>query len=484
MIRWNVDDRRKNSMKIRWVLCTVALLTSGALGCADTGSNEGLVARVGDYELTVADVAELLVNEERLPANVDVIHQVADLWIEYTLLGTAVSLDTTLNSIEFEPLVRQQLDQLAIFQLRDSVVQIDTLISDDELRELYSGEDAALEMRARHILIQYSANASEAERAGARAQLQSIRDRIAGGEAFESMAQQFSHDPGTAALGGDLGFFGRGDMLQPFEDAVLELQPGELSEVVETQYGLHLIRLEQRRIQNFDEIAPRFRQQVLTERFLRAESTYVADVETRAGAESVEGALEVLRELARNPGTRLSRRAQRRPVFEYVGGELTVGEVQLVLQSQVAEFRDQVVAGDNEQLENFLRGMVQREVLKAEATAAGFDAPVERVDSMIDDARAQLRGAADVLGLVSPDQAPGEPVERAIARAVLEAVGRVLTGTTEIVRLGGIEFQLAERTSAAVFDRGVGEALIRIGELRMNRSPTLLEEAADTSTKP
>jgi hypothetical protein len=155
-----------------------------------------------------------------------------------------------------------------------------------------------------------------------------------------------------------------------------------------------------------------------------------------------------------------------------------------VLQSQVAEFRDQVVAGDNEQLENFLRGMVQREVLKAEATAAGFDAPVERVDSMIDDARAQLRGAADVLGLVSPDQAPGEPVERAIARAVLEAVGRVLTGTTEIVRLGGIEFQLAERTSAAVFDRGVGEALIRIGELRMNRSPTLLEEAADTSTKP
>ena len=469
-------------MKKRWTLGIAALFMSGAVGCADAGSNEGLVARVGDYELTVEDVAELMVNEERLPAQVTVIRQVADLWIEYTLLGAAVSLDTALSSVEFEPLVRQQLDQLMILQLRDSVVQVDTVIPDDELRELYAAEDPALEMRARHILLQYPPNASAAERGGVRSQLQSIRDRIVAGEAFESLAEQFSHDRGSASFGGDLGFFGRGDMLRPFEEAVLGLEPGQLSSLVETRYGLHLIRLEQRRIQNFDEIAPDFRQQVLTERFLQADSAYIANIETRAKAEPTEGAFGVLRELARNPGTRLSGRARRRPVFEYVGGELTVREVQLVLQSQTAEFRDQVVAGDEEQLDRFLRGMVQREVLAAEADAAGFGVPAERVDSMIDDARAQLRGAAEVLGLVSIDRAPGELLNRAVARAVLEAVGKVLTGATEVVRLGGIEFQLGEGSSAAVFDRGVSEAIVRIAQLRMNRSPSLLEEAADTSS--
>jgi hypothetical protein len=387
-------------MKKHWTLGSAALLMSGALGCADASSNEGLVARVGDYELTVEDVAELMVNEERLPAQVTVVRQVADLWIEYTLLGAAVSLDTALRSVEFAPLVRQQLDQMIILQLRDSVLQVDTVIPDDELRELYAAE-------------------------------------------------------------------------------VLGLEPGELSGLVETQYGLHLIRLEQRRIQDFGEIAPDLRQQVLTERFLQADSAYIANIETRAQAEPTEGAFGVLRELARNPGTRLSSRARRRPVFEYVGGELTV---QLVLQSQTAELRDQVVAGDEEQLDRFLRGIVQREVLTEEADAAGFGVPAERIDSMIDNARAQLRGAAEVLGLVSIDRAPGELLNQAVARAVLEAVGKVLTGATEVVRLGGIEFQLGEGSSSAVFDRGVSEAILRIVQLRMNRGPSLLEEAADPSS--
>ena len=111
-------------MKMRWTLGIAALLMSSAVACSDARSNEGLVARVGDHELTVEDVAELMVNEERLPAQVTVVQQVADLWIQYTLLGAALSRDTTLSSIEFEPLVRQQLDQLMIFQLRDSVVQV------------------------------------------------------------------------------------------------------------------------------------------------------------------------------------------------------------------------------------------------------------------------------------------------------------------------------------------------------------------------
>ncbi|MEE2899302.1 MAG: peptidylprolyl isomerase [Gemmatimonadota bacterium] len=476
-----MDVRRIDSMNMRWTLPIVALLVSGLAGCTDSGSNEGVVARVGEYQLTVEDVAELLVNEERLPAQVGVIEQVADLWIQYALLGAAFAEDTTFGDLEFEPLVRQQLDQFMIFQLRDSVVQIDTLIPDDALQDIYAAEDLPLEMRSRHILLQYPPNASAAELGRVRAQLQAIRDRIVAGETFESLAAQFSHDRGSAAAGGDLGFFGRGDMLAPFEQAVLALEPGEMSDLVETSAGLHLIRLEEKRTQGFDEIAEGLRQNMLNERYALAESTYIAGVETRANATPTESASEVVRELARNPGARLSGRARNRAVFEYGGGEITVREVQFVLQSQPAEFRDRVIEGDEEQIDRFLRQLVQRELLAGEAVAMGFGTPVERVDSAIAAARTQLRGAAGLLGLASIDRAPGEDLEPAVARAVLEAVGKVLTGATEMVQLGGIQYQLQEGSPSAVYDRGVGQAILRIGQLRANRSASVLEEASGTA---
>ena len=146
-----------------------------------------------------------------------------------------------------------------------------------------------------------------------------------------------------------------------------------------------------------------------------------------------------------------------------------------------SEFRDRVIEGDEEQIDRFLRQLVQRELLAGEAVAMGFETPVERVDSAIAAARAQLSGAAELLGLASIDRAPGEDLEPAVARAVLEAVGKVLTGATEMVQLGGIEYQLQEGSPSAVYDRGVGEAILRIGQLRANRSASILEEASGTA---
>ena len=62
-------------------------------GCTEPESEDGVVARVGDYDLSVEEVVNLLINEERLPAQTSVIQQVAELWIDYTLLGDAVAED-------------------------------------------------------------------------------------------------------------------------------------------------------------------------------------------------------------------------------------------------------------------------------------------------------------------------------------------------------------------------------------------------------
>lgn len=88
---------------------------------------------------------------------------------------------------------------------------------------------------------------SEAERERVRGELAQLRERILKGEKFSMLAKLYSQDPGSASKGGELGFFGRGDMVVEFESAAFALKPGEVSPIVESQYGFHIIQLIERR---------------------------------------------------------------------------------------------------------------------------------------------------------------------------------------------------------------------------------------------
>jgi hypothetical protein len=96
--------------------------------CAGERPTEGVVARTGDYDFSVEQAVALLVDQESLPNDVELVRALADLWVDYTLLAAEVATDTSLGSLNLEAMVRQQLDQETIFQLRDSVIQVDTTI--------------------------------------------------------------------------------------------------------------------------------------------------------------------------------------------------------------------------------------------------------------------------------------------------------------------------------------------------------------------
>ena len=85
------------------------------------------------------------------------------------------------------------------------------------------------------------------EKAFAKSKLEGIRERIVKGESFESLARMYSEDPGSAMKGGELGDFSRGVMYPEFEAAAFSLQPGELSEIIETEAGYHIIKLIKRK---------------------------------------------------------------------------------------------------------------------------------------------------------------------------------------------------------------------------------------------
>ena len=88
----------------------------------------------------------------------------------------------------------------------------------------------ANKIRCSHILVQKQSEAL------------ALRDRLKKGESFAKLAQDLSIDKGSGKRGGDLGYFGRGMMVKPFEDAAFKLEKGQISEPIKTEFGYHIIK--------------------------------------------------------------------------------------------------------------------------------------------------------------------------------------------------------------------------------------------------
>lgn len=138
--------------------------------------------------------------------------------------------------------VRAQYLELDVATL-DPGIEVD----EQALQALYDEQSSNYvtpeERHARHILIRLAADADDAATTAALEKAYSVVSRLDAGEEFAALAKELSDDPGSAANGGDLGFFGRGIMAPEFENAVYELQPGELSKPVKSPFGVHVIEL-------------------------------------------------------------------------------------------------------------------------------------------------------------------------------------------------------------------------------------------------
>lgn len=112
----------------------------------------------------------------------------------------------------------------------------DVLLKSSDLDAKF--KEYVVEVKARHILVEQESKAKE------------LLDRLKKGEDFAALAKEASIDPGSAAKGGDLGFFKRGAMVKEFDTVAFTLKPGELSEPVKTQFGYHIIQvMEQKTVQ-------------------------------------------------------------------------------------------------------------------------------------------------------------------------------------------------------------------------------------------
>ncbi len=150
-------------------------------------------------------------------------------------------------------------------------------------------------VHARHILRTVAPDASPADVDRARGEIEAAAKRIEGGEAFEQVAAELSQDPGSKLRGGDLGFFARGQMVKDFEEAAFALAPGRLSGAVKTDFGFHLIRVEERQealARPLESVREEIATELLRGEALRARARERADqlAEAVRGGQSLEAA--------------------------------------------------------------------------------------------------------------------------------------------------------------------------------------------------
>jgi peptidyl-prolyl cis-trans isomerase C len=145
--------------------------------------------------------------------------------------------------------------RLAVKELIDTKFVAKLDISDEESKAFYEKNRESFtrpeEVRASHILIKVDPKADKAGKEEARKKIDEVQQKLKDGGDFSDLAKKYSEGP-TATKEGDLGFFPRGKMVKPFEEAAFSLRVGEVSDVVETSFGYHLIKITDKKPQGID----------------------------------------------------------------------------------------------------------------------------------------------------------------------------------------------------------------------------------------
>ena len=181
--------------------------------------------------------------------------------------------------------------QLAVKKLVDKDLASKIVVTPEEVKAFYDGNPDVFKtpemVRASHILVKVDKTASAEEKAKALEKIKAIQKRIQNGEDFAKVAKEVSDCP-SKDKGGDLDFFPKGTMVPPFEKAAFAMKPGETSDIVETEFGYHLIRLTDTKeagTMSFEEVKPRIEQHLKTEKMSQEFPKYVETFKSKAKIE-------------------------------------------------------------------------------------------------------------------------------------------------------------------------------------------------------
>ena len=183
------------------------------------------------------------------------------------------SRNTTLDQVRSD--IRQDI---TVQKLIESAIADKVAVKPEQVTDFYAKNPDQFKqperVRASHILITVPKGADAAAKTAARTKAADILKDVKAGKDFAALAKQHSQDPGSAQNGGDLGFFQQGQMVGPFNDVAFKLTPGQVSDLVETEFCFHIIKVAEKQTARsvpLDEVRPQLEQYL--ERMNREQQT-------------------------------------------------------------------------------------------------------------------------------------------------------------------------------------------------------------------
>lgn len=215
----------------------------------DTMTDQAILEQMVEFKLVVQKAKELdyVVNEDQIATMAQ--RRIEEIRKNFDS-ETAFLNELKKSNMNRFDLLNYFKDMLKEQSLREQVIryEVDSKIqvSDEEIQNFYDQHIDEIPLRQPSYklgMILMQIKASDKTKEKRYAELEEILERISRGESFAELAKKYS-DCGSAAAGGDLGYFGRGEMVKNFENTAFSLKPGQVSDIIETQFGYHIIKLE------------------------------------------------------------------------------------------------------------------------------------------------------------------------------------------------------------------------------------------------
>jgi peptidyl-prolyl cis-trans isomerase C len=176
----------------------------------------------------------------------------------------------TARNTTIDQLKSDARQDMAVQKMIDAEIAPKIAVKPEQLTDFYTKNPDQFKqperVRASHILIGVPRGADAAAKAQAKAKAEQVLKDVKAGKDFAALAKEHSQDPGSAVNGGDLGFFQQGQMVGPFNDAAFSLAPGAISDLVETEFGFHIIKVAEKQASRtvpLDEVKPQLEQYLM-----------------------------------------------------------------------------------------------------------------------------------------------------------------------------------------------------------------------------
>jgi parvulin-like peptidyl-prolyl isomerase len=343
-----------------------------AIACGAAG-NPDIAAKVGTEQLSTTRLAEILATSQA-PLEKDVARSIAELWVNYQLMAQAGAKGDSLSDKKtMDDALWSNIENIRVKKFYDTYQKTwDTVKFGSDEERYNKGE----RMATRHILVKLDVpTATPEQKQAARKKAEAIRAEATPAN-FAALAKKRTEEPGGADRGGELPLFGPNEMVAEFEKAARAIKPGEISPVVETQFGYHVIYR-----MTFDEVKDKFAPMAKQRNAAIADSVYLAYAEKQANVEIQSGSAIKAKAISRNP---LGYAKDAAPLAKYKGGELTASEFAdwIAAYPPQSQVRPQLMAAADSLVEKFIRQIVRNELMLRAADSAKVQADSAEVGNL------------------------------------------------------------------------------------------------------